>query len=176
MVQKRWIRYTLWILILCGSPHIEGFIHFNPIKLIIIFAHGSIGAKDEPSSEPTIHGRWNCSRTSKYASKQNSKFLLWPIAYWVHDQQFEYDSDLVRPFLPECKYVLTSESRRMIAKVLLRSKITDVRVLRLEMALAELIPSLISFFKKQKKKKIEKTILKRLSMFGENGMTLFIFS
>lgn len=65
----------------------------------------------------------------------------------------------------------------MIAKVLLRSKITDVRVLHLEMALAELIPSLISFFKKQKKKKkIEKTILKRLSMFGENGMTLFIFS
>lgn len=55
-------------------------------------------------------------------------------------------------------------------------KITDVRVLRLEMALAELIPSLISFFKKQKKKKIEKTILKRLSMFGENEMTVFIFS
>lgn len=54
-------------------------------------------------------------------------------------------------------------------------KITDVRVLRLEMALAELIPSLVSFFKK-KKKKIEKTILKRLSMFGENEMTVFIFS
>lgn len=141
MVHRRWIRYTLWILILRGGPHIEG-------SLLFLLVARSALKTSLPQSRPSMEDG-NVGKLQKMHQSRilNSCSDLLTIGSTINNlNTIQILSALFFPTV--IMYVLTSENRCMITKVLLRSKITDVRVLRLEMALAELIPSL--FFSKNK--------------------------